>query len=62
MNLSEMAFGVAGAAMARTAETFRAPAAHLPSAAHAAWAVAALPQRKRRTAAATVAFVNRGVI
>ena len=41
MNLSEMAFGVAGAAMARTAETFRAPAAHLPSAAHAAWAVAA---------------------
>jgi hypothetical protein len=57
MNLSDLAVGVAGVAKARTAETFRAPAA-----AHADWAVAAMPQRRRRTAAATVAFVDRGFI
>ena len=55
MNPSELAVGVAGVALARTAETFRAPAT-----AHAGWAVAAMPQRQRRTAAATVAFVDRG--
>ena len=55
MNPSDLAVGVAGVAITRIAETFRAPAA-----AHAAWAVAAMPQRKRLTAAATVAFVNRG--
>ncbi|CAJ1507375.1 hypothetical protein [[Mycobacterium] burgundiense] len=42
--------GVADAAVVRVAGAFRAPAAHLPAAPHA----------KRRPAAATVAFVNRG--
>lgn len=54
MNPIDLSAGVARVAQARIAETFRAPAAH------AAWAVAAMPQRKRLTAAATVAFVNRG--
>ena len=53
-------YGVA-ASMERIVGAFRAPTAHVPSAAHAAWAVAAnAPQRKRRTAAATDASVNRG--
>lgn len=57
MNPSDLTVGVARVAIGRKAETFRAPAA-----AHAAWAVAAMPQRQRLTAAATVAFVNRGFV
>ena len=57
-------YGVSIADMVQTAGTFHAPTVHIPSA-HAAamWAVAAhAPQRKRRPAAATDAFVNRGFV
>ena len=53
--------GVAGAAVMRTAWTFEDLGAHLSAANAAARAGAAIaPQRKRRPAAATIAFVNRG--
>jgi hypothetical protein len=60
-----MAFGAESLRVAPTsfvAAAHPAPAtAHAGRAAHAAWAVAAItPQRKRRTATATDASVNRG--
>lgn len=59
--MNEIRFGVT-AGMARIAGAASAPAAHAWSAVHASPAVAAAPQRKRRTAAATDAFVNRGFV
>ncbi len=59
-DVSTRSFGVADAAMLHTAEAYQAPAAHIP-AANAAWAgFAVAPQRKRRPAVATAAFVDRG--
>ncbi len=62
-------YGVSNAGMVHTAGSFHAPTVHIPSAhmplaqAAATWAAAAhAPQRKRRIAAATDAFVNRGFV
>jgi hypothetical protein len=57
--------GVGVAGMSRTLHVAGAPAAaaHPPFMADAAWAAAAIaPQRKRRTATATGASVDRGLI